>query len=76
MEIKFEFDTSKDEDDYEYNIFKQSKEMYYVLSELEEYFRVKTKYNDTYNEEQFKIIEDIKTDFFDIVDKYKINLDL
>ena len=73
MKVSFTFDTEKNES--EYNIFKQSYEMWRMIDELSNYLRSKQKYGHSFKDAD-DALDQIRKEFYRLVNDNNINLDI
>ena len=73
MKVSFIFDTEKNES--EYNIFKQSYEMWRMIDELSNYLRSKQKYGHSFKDAD-DALDQIRKEFYRLVNDNNINLDI
>jgi hypothetical protein len=73
MKVSFTFDTEKNQS--EYDIFKQSYEMWSMLDELSNYLRDKQKYGHSFKDAN-DALDQIREEFYRLVNDNNINLNI
>jgi hypothetical protein len=73
MRVSFTFDTEKNQS--EYDIFKQSYEMWSMIDELSNYLRDKQKYGHSFKDAD-DALDQIREEFYRLVNDNNINLNI
>ena len=73
MKVSFTFDTEKNQS--EYDIFKQSYEMWRMIDELSNYLRNKQKYGHSFKDAD-DALDQIREEFYRLVNDNDIRLDI
>jgi len=73
MQVTFQFN---DEDRTELEIFQQARQMYLALTEIEDYLRTKTRYNETDSGEVIETYSKVREYVHEIIWENKIDLHL
>jgi DNA-binding transcriptional MerR regulator len=73
MQVNYQFN---DEDRSELEIFQQARQMYLALTEIEDYLRTKTRYNETDTEEVIETYSKVRERVHEIILENKIDLHL
>ena len=73
MQVNYQFN---DEDRSELEIFQQARQMYIALTEIEDYLRTKTRYNETDTEEVINTYGKVRERVHEIIWDNKIDLHL
>jgi hypothetical protein len=73
MKVSFTFDTEKNQS--EYDIFKQSYEMYRMMDELSNYLRSKQKYGHSFKDAN-DALDQIREEFYRLLNDENIRLDI
>jgi hypothetical protein len=73
MKVSFTFDTEKNQS--EYDIFKQSYEMWSMIDELSNYLRDKQKYGHSFKDAD-DALDQIREEFYRLVNDNNINLNI
>lgn len=73
MQVNYQFN---DDDRTELEIFQQARQMYLALTEIEDYLRTKTKYNQTDNDEALETYSKVRERVHEIIWENKIDLHL
>ena len=73
MKVSFTFDTEKNQS--EYDIFKQSYEMWSMIDELSNYLRDKQKYGHSFKDAD-DTLDQIREEFYRLLNDNNINLNI
>jgi hypothetical protein len=73
MKVSFTFDTEKNQS--EYDIFKQSYEMWTMIDELSSYLRNKQKYGHTFKDAD-NALDQIREEFYRLLNDNNVRLDI
>lgn len=73
MKVSFIFDTEKNQS--EYDIFKQSYEMWTTIDELSNYLRNKQKYGHSFKDAD-DALDQIREEFYRLVNNNNVNLNI
>lgn len=68
-----EFDLNESDDIEAHKRAVKSLDLVIALWDIEQYFRTQTKYNENLTEDQHKVLEKAKEEFYDILQKHNIS---
>jgi hypothetical protein len=64
------------DDEYEYIMSNQSKDLHCMLYDFDQHMRSELKYNDNLTDDQDEYLYKLRTYFYELLDQYNINMDI